>query len=129
MRLEDLTVGAVVRGIAPDGDVTVVAAQWFGSDAIQLTYRTTAGHVADRLVYRYDEPSLQAVREGRPWSFDADGADFRLVAEALRIRLAHLFDPHLAVHTSKVAEARGLHRACRYASLSRRTNRYPDRPR
>ena len=102
MRLEDLTVGAVVRGIDPDGDVTVVAAQWFGSDAVQLTYRKAAGQVADRLVYRDDEPRLRAVREGRPWSFDADGASFRLVAEALRIRLAHLFDPHLAVHTSKV---------------------------
>ncbi len=89
MRLEDLTVGAVVRGIGPDGDVTVVAAQWFGSDAVQLTYRTAAGQVADRLVYRDDEPRLRAVKEGRPWSFDADGASFRLVAEALRIRLAH----------------------------------------
>ena len=39
---------------------------------------------------------------GRPWSFDGDGALFRLVSEAQRIRLAHLFDPVLAVHTSLV---------------------------
>lgn len=39
---------------------------------------------------------------GRPWSFDGDGALFRLVSEAHRIRLAHLFDPMLAVHTSIV---------------------------
>ena len=39
---------------------------------------------------------------GRPWSFDGDGALFRLVSEAQRIRLAHLFDPLLAVHTSVV---------------------------
>jgi hypothetical protein len=39
---------------------------------------------------------------GRPWSFDGDGALFRLVSEAQRIRLAHLFDPVLAVHTSVV---------------------------
>jgi SNF2 family DNA or RNA helicase len=37
-----------------------------------------------------------------PWSFDGDGALFRLVSEAQRIRLAHLFDPVLAVHTSIV---------------------------
>jgi hypothetical protein len=42
------------------------------------------------------------VEQGRPWSFDGDGALFRLVSEALRIRLAHLFDPVLAVHTSDV---------------------------
>ena len=39
---------------------------------------------------------------GRPWSFDGDGSDYRLVSEANRIRLAHLFDPVLAVHTSLV---------------------------
>ena len=38
----------------------------------------------------------------QPWSFDGDGALFRLVSEAQRIRLAHLFDPVLAVHTSVV---------------------------
>ena len=42
------------------------------------------------------------MEEGRPWSFDGDGALFRLVSEAQRIRLAHLFDPVLAVHTSVV---------------------------
>ena len=38
----------------------------------------------------------------RPWSFDGDGELFRLASEALRIRLAHLFDAALAVHTSLV---------------------------
>ena len=38
----------------------------------------------------------------RRWTFDADGALYRLVSEAQRIRLAHLFDPLLAVHTSLV---------------------------
>jgi hypothetical protein len=37
-----------------------------------------------------------------PWSFDGDGALLRLVSEANRIRLAHLFDPYLAVHTSRI---------------------------
>ena len=36
------------------------------------------------------------------WRFDGDGALYRLAAEAQRIRLAHLFDPLLAVHTSLV---------------------------
>ena len=37
-----------------------------------------------------------------PGAFDGDGHLFRLVSEAHRIRLAHLFDPVLAVHTSLV---------------------------
>jgi SNF2 family DNA or RNA helicase len=54
------------------------------------------------LLYRHDEPHLEVVEQGRPWSFDGDGSLFRLVSEAHRIRLAHLFDPVLAVHTSLV---------------------------
>ena len=82
--------------------VTVVSVRWFGSEALELTYKTASGKVANELLYRHDEPRLEIVEQGRPWSFDGDGALFRLVSEAQRIRLAHLFDPVLAVHTSVV---------------------------
>ncbi|MDP2958490.1 MAG: DEAD/DEAH box helicase, partial [Longimicrobiales bacterium] len=102
MTLEDLTPGASVRGIIPEALVSIVSVQWHGSDALTLVYRGPNGRVADEILYRYDEPRLDIVEAGRPWSFDGDGALFRLVAEAHRIRLAHLFDPVLAVHTSLV---------------------------
>jgi superfamily II DNA or RNA helicase len=101
-RLEDLTPTAAVSGILPDSLVTVVSVQWFGSEALELTYKAPSGRVANELLYRHDEPRLQLVEHGRPWSFDGDGHLFRLVSEAHRIRLAHLFDPVLAVHTSLV---------------------------
>ncbi|MGE5619341.1 MAG: helicase-related protein [Sphingomonadaceae bacterium] len=101
-KLEELQPHAAVRGILPDGLVTVVSVQWFGSEALELTYKTATGKVANELLYRHDEPRLEVVEHGRPWSFDGDGATFRLVSEAHRIRLAHLFDPVLAVHTSVV---------------------------
>src|SRR6266498_3298213 len=101
-RLEDLHTNASVRGILPDCLVAVVSVQWFGSEALELTYKTPAGKVANELVYRHDEPRLEVAEQGRPWSFDGDGGLFRLVSEAYRIRLAHLFDPVLAVHTSVV---------------------------
>lgn len=100
--LESLQPNAAVRGILPDSLVTVVSVQWFGSEALELTYKTPAGKVANELLYRHDEPRIEVVEQGRPWSFDGDGALFRLVSEAHRIRLAHLFDPVLAVHTSVV---------------------------
>jgi superfamily II DNA or RNA helicase len=102
MRLEDLTPGSTVDGILPDANVVVVSVDWHGSDALTLVYRNPAGRVADEILYRHDEGRLGIVEQGRPWSFDGDGALFRLVAEAHRIRLAHLFDPVLAVHTSLV---------------------------
>ncbi|MDP2643503.1 MAG: helicase-related protein [Desulfobacterales bacterium] len=102
IRLEDIQPNAAVRGILPDCLITVVSVQWFGSEALELTYKTPAGKVANELLYRYDENRIEIVEQGRPWSFDGDGALFRLVSEALRVRLAHLFDPVLAVHTSLV---------------------------
>src|SRR3990172_4857829 len=102
IRLEDLQPNAAVKGLLPDSLVTVVSVQWFGSEALELTYKAPTGKVANELLYRHDEPRLDIVEEGRPWSCDGDGALFRLVSEAHRIRLAHLFDPVLAVHTSMV---------------------------
>jgi SNF2 family DNA or RNA helicase len=101
-KLEALLPNSTVKGILPDSLVTVVNVQWFGSTALELTYKTTTGRVANELLYRHDEPRIEIVELGRPWSFDGDGALFRLVSEAHRIRLAHLFDPVLAVHTSLV---------------------------
>jgi hypothetical protein len=88
--------------VLPDALVTVVSVAWHGSDALTLVYRGPDGRVADEILYRHDEPRLEVVESGRPWSFDGDGSLFRLVSEAHRIRLAHLFDPVLAVHTSLV---------------------------
>jgi SNF2 family DNA or RNA helicase len=102
LKLEDLQPDAAVRGILPDATVTVVSVEWHGSDALTLVYRGPNGRVADEILYRHDERRLEIAEAGRPWSFDGDGALFRLVAEAHRIRLAHLFDPVLAVHTSLV---------------------------
>ncbi len=100
--LEDLKPNTSIRGILPNGLVTVVNVHWHGSAALELTYKTPEGKVANELLYRHDEPRIDVVELGRPWSFDGDGRLFRLVSEAQRIRLAHLFDPVLAVHTSVV---------------------------
>ncbi len=101
-RLEDLTRGASAKGILPDCLVTVVDVTWHGSQVVELTYKDSSGRLGNELLYRDREPSLEIASIGRPWSFDGDGALFRLVSEAHRIRLAYLFDPLLAVHTSLV---------------------------
>jgi superfamily II DNA or RNA helicase len=101
-RLEDLKPGASVKGVLPDGLVEVLSAKWHGSSAVEVTYKDAQGRPGNQLVYRDDEPRLEIAVSGKPWSFDADGALFRLVSEAYRIRLAYLFDPLLAVHTSLV---------------------------
>src|SRR5258708_38867674 len=101
-KLEDLKRGASVKGILPDSLVTVVDVKWYGSAAVELTYKDSAGKPSVVLLYRDREPTLEIGDTGRPWSFDGDGKMFRLVSEAQRINLAHLFDPLLAIHTSMV---------------------------
>ena len=102
-KLEYLVSGAIVDGIEPGGPVTVVSADWHGDQAITLTYRDAANQPREQLLYRIDEGTF-TVKEGtrRAWSFDGDGHMFRLAAEARRIKLAHLFDPYLALTSSEV---------------------------
>ena len=102
-RLEDLTKGALVRGVLGDRAVKVVDVEWHGSNAITLTFTDElTGKAGQELLYRDDEPRLTVEQAGRAWSMDADGALFRLVSEAKRISLAYLFDPFLAVQTSNL---------------------------
>jgi hypothetical protein len=56
-RLEDLTKGAQVKGIGPDGPVEVLDARWHGSNALELTYKAPdgkpgrdAGRIADEVL-------------------------------------------------------------------------------
>jgi SNF2 family DNA or RNA helicase len=102
-QLEDLVAGAVVDGVDPAGPVTVVTAQWHGTQAVTLVYRDHAARVHERLLFRSDEGTF-SVEDGarRTWSFDGDGHLFRLAAEARRIQLAHLFDPYMALTSSQV---------------------------
>lgn len=99
-RLEQLTPGATVCGILQGESVTIIEAKWYGASALELLYRDQAGNVHNELVFRDKEPMLEVVIPGIDWSLGVDGNLIRLVSEAMRIRLAHLFDPLLAVHTS-----------------------------
>ena len=98
--LESLTRGAAVKGILPNGLVTISDVRWIGTVAIEVTYQDSMGRLGNELLYRDRESTLEMVETGRPWSFDGDGALFRPLCEANRIRLAYLFDPLLAVHPS-----------------------------
>ncbi|GIX32362.1 MAG: RNA helicase [Lysobacterales bacterium] len=102
MKLEELRPFTQVLGLSSEGPVSILALRWYGSEAVEVTYKEDGGKVRQTILYRGDEARLSALGQASPWAFDGDGATFRLVAEAQRIRLAHLFDPLLAIHTSNV---------------------------
>jgi SNF2 family DNA or RNA helicase len=101
-QLEQLQRGVLVRGLIPQQLVTLIDVEWNGSNAVTVVYRRSDGKIGDTLLYRENEAELEIVQAERLWAFDVDGALLRLVSEAYRIHLAHLFDPLLAVHTSLI---------------------------
>ncbi|MCZ0938345.1 MAG: hypothetical protein OXJ55_06895 [Caldilineaceae bacterium] len=102
MRLEDLNPETVVDGLVAGERATVVAVYWHGAGTVQVVYRTSQG-VSERLLSRDDEARLLVATAERPWTLDAPGHAFKLASEALRIHLAHLFDPYLAVQGSNIS--------------------------
>ncbi len=101
-KLEELSVGSVVNGLLSGEPITVVSTKWYGSSSMEVFYKTNQGTTGSQILYRDDEASLTLLEKSLPWSFDIEGDKLRLVSEAYRIHLAHLFDPYLAVHTSAI---------------------------
>ena len=101
-RLEDLVRDVRVRGISGPDEVVIDSVTWHGSNAVTVTFRDDAGRISDAILYRDNEPGLRVTARGPVANFDADAGEFKLAAEALRIRMAGRFDPMLAVTTSLV---------------------------
>jgi len=100
--LEEIHTGGRIAGLTPAGVATVESVQWIGEQALRVIFRSDGNQLGERLLYRDDEPTLDVVEAGRPWSFDGDGELFRLASEAHRIHLAWLFDPYVAITTSLI---------------------------
>lgn len=124
MKLESIAKGSVISGILQGAVARVVSVDALGSNSVSVVYKSDDGTLGERVLFRHDEAELFVASSGRPWAFDADGADFKLAAEAYRINLAHLFDPMMAVHTSNVAPLPHQITAVYEAMLPRQPLRY-----
>jgi hypothetical protein len=67
-----------------------------------LVYKDINAALKEQILGRDMESKIEISQPGISWAFDADPSLFKLVSEAKRINLAYLFDPLLAVHTSKI---------------------------
>ena len=101
IEIHELKAGLRVRGLVAAGDVTIVAVEAHGECIVNVVYRGDDGQIADRLLTLDDLAKIE-MATGRRWTFDADGAAFKLASEARRIQLAHLFDPFAAVGSSTI---------------------------
>jgi superfamily II DNA or RNA helicase len=104
MELENLSLlkpGARVIGLDLSHPAEIVSVSSFGPEALNVVFRAN-GRIGERLVYRSEVEAFTIEQPGRRFGFDADGSLVKLASEALRIRLAHLFDPYLAVSSSQI---------------------------
>ena len=84
VKLEDITKGTRLKGLSGQTLLTIESTTWHGSDVIEVIYKDPQGQLGNHLVYRDDEASLALVEAGRPWSFDGDAEQLKLVSEAYR---------------------------------------------
>lgn len=102
IKLEDIKKDAQIQGLEAGEIVRVIAVETIGTDSLTVYYKGNQGPPKEQMLFRSDEMRLDLAQAGRPWAFDASGAEFKLGLEAYRIHLAHLFDPMMAIHTSNV---------------------------
>lgn len=101
-KVADIRSGARSSRIMPRQPVGVVSVDQIGNRALNLARRISGGTVSETTLYLDEEHRPNVGQSGRAWTFNGDGMLLRLATEANRIRLAHYFDPYLAIHTSRI---------------------------
>lgn len=99
LRLESLVPNLEVEGIV-HGKSRILSLKWYSPDAVVVTYQTDSG-AGTCVLTRENEGSLRlADQTSAP--FDADPREWRLAAEAVRLREAAHLNPMLGVTTSNL---------------------------
>lgn len=103
LTLATLHVGQRLRGLVPGQTVTLIAIDPIDAELFEVFYRDDSGHSGARAITNADASHFELAGDldSAP-AFDADPDEFRLAAEALRIKYAALYDPMAAVNSSDV---------------------------
>ncbi len=94
IKLEDIKKDAQVRGIQGEEVVRVVQVEPVGEQALTVYYKDSQGRLSEQMLFRQDEARLELAQVGRPWAFDASGADFKLALEAFPYFPSCFVRPH-----------------------------------
>ena len=78
LKLEDIKKDAQIRGILPNEIVRVVQTEPVGDNTVTVLLQGQPGASGRTDALTLDEARLELAQAGRPWAFDADGADFKL---------------------------------------------------
>jgi len=95
-----LEAGMRLEGLVAAGPVTLKLVERVGADAATIFYTGDDGSPGTVVALRANEAKWRQVADRQRSAFDGKAAEYRLAAEALRIKMAGQFDPMLAVTTS-----------------------------
>jgi SNF2 family DNA or RNA helicase len=98
--IEEIKPGDRLAGLVIGAGVTVSHVEWHGDNAINLIYKDDYGVLGERILFRDQMQGIDFVKAKSSFSFDGNPSDFKLAAEALRIKYAALYDPLIAVNSS-----------------------------
>ncbi|GAB2470385.1 helicase-related protein [Luteococcus sediminum] len=101
--LATLRAGQRLRGLVPGQTVTLIAIDPIDAELFEVFYRDDSGRSGARAITDADAARFEIAGDfdSAP-AYDADPDEFRLAAEALRIKYAALYDPMAAVNSSDV---------------------------
>lgn len=103
LSLGSLSVGQRLRGLVPGHTVTLIAIDPIDAEVFEVFYRDDTGRSGARTITDADAAGFEIAGDfDTAPAFDADPNEFRLAAEALRIKYAALYDPMVAVNSSDV---------------------------
>jgi superfamily II DNA or RNA helicase len=100
LTFEDIKVGNRFSGIAYEQVVTVSHVERHSDEAVTILYKEDSGALGERVLFRHELSLVSIVEQQSKFSFDGDAEEYKLAAEALRIRYAALYDPLIAVNSS-----------------------------
>ena len=103
LTLATLRAGQRLRGLVPGQTVTLIAIDPIDAELFEVFYRDDSGRSGARAITDGDAARFEVAGDfdSAP-AYDADPDEFRLAAEALRIKYAALYDPMVAVNSSDV---------------------------
>lgn len=101
MHIADLQEEQYIEGIIPHQRVQILSVKPYGTSA-KIVYECEDGSLGSMIASNKETATWIISRHRDHADFQADGTTFQLVSEAQRIKLAYLFDPFLAVHSSAI---------------------------
>lgn len=103
LTLAALRVGQRLRGLVSGQTVTLIAIDPIDAEVFEVFYRDDSGRSGARTITDAEVAGFEIAGDfDTAPAFDADPDEFRLAAEALRIKYAALYDPMVAVNSSDI---------------------------